>query len=537
MLPDMESYQAILRDHGRTVISCTEFSHIDHFDSLKPIIIGEEHMVVSENGEMVDYIVSVLQVEPKRTKGPGKYGKRDTTNDVKLCEIHLGKKFNIDNMSVELTQCCDDDKNANFIYDAPPNQVPCTHIIIWVKDKDGAHPYENFKILDDTDIEAIYDPAALLQWEYIAADESVTVSQFQTAENMEKTKEKLKSLVQSARKAVENFQNNVPNEYLPDDMDEEHRTLYMEELLDKKTIYEKRLLEYEEQHHPHPRKIILKKMKCSEAFRFNSHRPNQSDITPKGFLLWKHRDKIVVYTCNYISGWKYDVMRPDASTFIKGMNSAASRIADLETNYQQLETMYTFAMKTIRQEQENARAEARRKTVIQLRSVNECEKMFMKCVELPSFESYYKHASGLEEEKFFQDATTVYHGLWRIQDDARRVIKRLEEPHIVTSYDPMEDSDLSQLHESMREALRSMQTAMQAGAVQCLKTFECVGRTYDLQNIVQVILAEVESAIDQPTLVGRKRSHRDSAGGVGGAGGIANASIQALLLRLQSISI
>ncbi len=35
----------------------------------------------------------------------------------------------------------------------------------------------------------------------------------------------------------------------------------------------------------------------------------------------------------------------------------------------------------------------------------------------------------------------------------------------------------------------------------------------------------------------RKRSHRDSAGGVGGAGGIANASMQALLLRLQSISI
>jgi len=53
MLPNMESYQAILRDHGRTVISCTEFSHVDHFDSLKPIIIGEEHMVVSENGEMV----------------------------------------------------------------------------------------------------------------------------------------------------------------------------------------------------------------------------------------------------------------------------------------------------------------------------------------------------------------------------------------------------------------------------------------------------------------------------------------------------
>ncbi len=44
----------------------------------------------------------------------------------------------------------------------------------------GAHPYETFKALDGTDIEAIYDPAALLQWEYSAGDESVTVSQFQT---------------------------------------------------------------------------------------------------------------------------------------------------------------------------------------------------------------------------------------------------------------------------------------------------------------------------------------------------------------------
>ncbi len=60
-----------------------------------------------------------------------------------------------------------------------------------------------------------------------SSDESVTVSQFQTQENVDNTKEKLKSLVQSAYKDVENFQNNVPNEDFPDDMDEEDRTVYM----------------------------------------------------------------------------------------------------------------------------------------------------------------------------------------------------------------------------------------------------------------------------------------------------------------------
>jgi hypothetical protein len=533
----MESYEKILMDHGRTVISCTEFSHIDHFDSRKPIMIGEEHMVVSENGERVDCIVSVLQIEPRSTKGPRKYGQRDKTNDIKLCEIRLGNHFNIDNMSVELTQCCDDDKNANFIYDEPPNQVPCTHIIIWVRDKQGAHPYETFKALDGTDIEAIYDPAALLQWEYSAGDESVTVSQFQTAENMEKTKEKLESLVQSAHKDVENFQNNVPDDDLPADMDEEFRTLYMQELLDKKTIYEKRLLEYEEKHHPHPRKTILKTMKCSEAFRVSSDRSNQCNITPKAFLLWKHRDMIVVYTCKYISGWNYDVMRPYASTFIKGMNSA-HRIADLGTNSEELETMYSFAMKTIKQEQENTRAEARRKTVIQLRSVAECEKMFMKCVESPLYESYSKHASGPEEGKFFKDTATVYGSLGRIQDDARRVMQRFEEPdkQFVTSYDPMSESDKLRLYESMKAALQAMRTAMQSDIVKILKTFEYNDRTYDMEHILKRLLEDVEEKLRQERAASRKRPHDDSVGGVGGLRAPLT-SVSKLLSSLNSMNL
>jgi hypothetical protein len=538
MLPDMESYQKILQDYGRTVVPCEEFSHIENFDSHKPMIIGEENGErVSENGERVDCIVSVLQIEPRSMRNHRKYGQRDKSNDIKLCEIRLGKNFNIDNMTVQLTQCCDDDKNANFIYDEPPNQVPCTHIIIWVTDKRGVYPYETFTILDGPDIEATYDPAALLQWEYNAADESVTVSQFQTAENMEKTKEKLQSLVRSAHKDMENFQNNVPNEDLPDNMDEKFRTLYMQELLDKKTIYEKRLLEYEEQHHHRPRKIILKKMKCSEAFRFSRDIPLGSDITPTGFLLWKHCDMIAVYTCKYISGWNYDVMREDASTFIKGMTSA-HRIADLGTNSEELKTMYSVAMKTIKQEQENARAEARRKTVMQLRSVDECEKMFMKCVELPSFDIYPRHATTFEERKFFDDAVTVYGSLNRIRDDARRVMKRFEEPHkqFVISYNPMGESDKSRLYESMRTALQSMQTAMQANIVKSLKTFEYGGRTYDLESILNRLLEYVEEEIKPHRDASRKRPHDDSVGGVGGLGAPLT-SVSNLLLSLNSLNL
>jgi hypothetical protein len=81
ILPNMKSYQDILSQHGRTVVPCTEFSDIRHFNSCKPIIIGEEHMVVSENQERVDCIVSVLQIEPRSTSKPRKYGQtRDTSN-------------------------------------------------------------------------------------------------------------------------------------------------------------------------------------------------------------------------------------------------------------------------------------------------------------------------------------------------------------------------------------------------------------------------------------------------------------------------
>jgi hypothetical protein len=259
-------------------------------------------------------------------------------------------------MAVEVTQCCDDDKNANFLYDDPPNEVPCTHIIICVRDTRGgalALPYNDNTILRGLDIEAIYDPDALLQWEYSDGDRSLTVAQFQTADNREKTKEKLESLVRSARKDLENFQNNIPNEHLPwgtradmDDMDEDDRKLYMDGLVDKKTIYENRLSQYQEQNHSDPSKIILKTMKCEEAFRFSRFTPNKSDVLPKGFLLEKHPDVIVVYACNYMRGRQYDVMRPDVSTFIDGLH-AAYRIADLESNSAELETIYRFALRTI----------------------------------------------------------------------------------------------------------------------------------------------------------------------------------------------
>ena len=345
MSPDMESYEEILHSHGRVVVSCEEFSHNPDFNPRKCIRIGE----FIQLGEHGDRIVSVLQTEPR-----ARYATRNKTRDIKLCEIRLTEKFNVDNMTVQVTQCCDDENNANFLYDDPPNQVPCTHIIIWVKDKPGpALPYETHTILNGPDIEAIYDPDALLQWEYSDEDKSLTVAQFQTANNREKTKEKLESLVRSTTQDLENFQNDIPNEHLSwgtradmDDMDEDDRKLYMEGLVDKKTIYENRLLEYEEQHHSDPSKIILKTMKCEEAFRFSRFTPNKSDVLPKGFLLEKHPDAIVVYGCNYMRGRQYDVMRPDVSTFIDGLN-AAYRIADFESNSAELETIYRFALRTI----------------------------------------------------------------------------------------------------------------------------------------------------------------------------------------------
>jgi hypothetical protein len=189
--------------------------------------------------------------------------------------------------------------------------------------------------------------------------------------------------------------------------------------------------------------------------------------------------------------------------------------------------MYNFAMKTIKQEQENARAarekaraEARKKTVVQLRGVYECENMFMKCVESPLYESYFKHASGPEEEKFFKDAATVYGSMWSMQNDARLVNKQLQEPHkrFVTSHDPMSESEKMRLYESMKSALQAMRTAMQADIVKILKTFEYKDRTYDMEHILNIILEDVEEEIKlrQERAASRKRPHDDSVGGVGG---------------------
>jgi len=133
---------------------------------------------------------------------------------------------------------------------------------------------------------------------------------------------------------------------------------------------------------------------------------------------------IVMYACNYISGWTYDVMRPLEATFINGIP---------------------------------------------------------------------------EERKFFDDAVTVYGSITRRQDNARRIIKRLQEPHkqYVTSHDPMGNSEELSLYESMRTALQSMQTAMQAKIVESLKTFEYEGRTYDIEHISNRLLEKVEEEMNR----------------------------------------
>jgi hypothetical protein len=233
---------------------------------------------------------------------------------------------------------------------------------------------------------------------------------------------------------------------------------------------------------------------------------------------------IVMYACNYISGWTYDVMFPLEATFINGMN-ADRRIEKFE----ELCAMYNSVI-TTRNNWEKI-AEVRRKPVIQLRSVADCEKMFMKCVQLPSFDIYPRRDTTLQERKFFDDVVTVYGNIIHRQDTTRRVNKRLQEPHkqYVTSHDPMGNSEELSLHESMWTVLQSMQTAIQAKIVESLKTFEYEVRTYDMEHILNRLLENVEEEIkrllenveeetvsQRPT--SRKRPHHDSVGGAVGVG-------------------
>lgn len=543
----MQAYEDILHKYGRTEIQCRIFQNIPNFNSRKRIVIGETYRLVSEHEEVLDCIVDVLQTEP-RTMGDWSRA-RDKSKDVKLCEIRLGQNFKIDSMTVELFQCCENDEKANFTYMEPPNEVDCTHIIIWVKDKTGAHPHQVFTILDGEDIEAIYDPLTLHQWEYDRDDESVTVSQFHTEPDVGRIKEKLASFVQSSQQDIQDFQDRKPNDDLPSDMDEEDRTLYMQELQETKAIYEKRLSEYNEEHHSYPRKIILKTMKCSEAFRFSRNIPNKSDKIPTGFMLWKHGKRIVLYTCAYINGWPYELTRPLAAMFVttKGSNTSMwitnfkkTDYQDFGTKFAELNLMYNTICRQRKQRYAREQEHKRRNKLIELKDIFQCQKMFMKCIASPAFGIYQSMATTSEEVKFFDNACSVSGSIFRMHDDARRVRERFNEPHKqnMTSYDPMGNSEQLRLYETIRTSLQSMLAVMEKSFVNFFKTFRYEDHPYDMVCIMQHLLRDAEEGINVLGSVSSLGKRSGGSGG-GGAGGVntQQTSLSNLLICLNKMNV
>ena len=84
----MDHYNKDLQDNGITVIPCTFFEDIANYNGRKTIIIGEEFKCLRTNSDTLDYICQVLELEPCI------WGKvRDKTNDIKLCEVHLGPRL------------------------------------------------------------------------------------------------------------------------------------------------------------------------------------------------------------------------------------------------------------------------------------------------------------------------------------------------------------------------------------------------------------------------------------------------------------
>jgi hypothetical protein len=395
-------------------------------------------------------------------------------------------------------------------------------------------------MLDGTDIEAIYDPLTLHQWEYDRDDESVTVSQFHMQPDVERIKEKLGSLLQASQQEIQDFQNGKPVEGLPD-MDEEDRSLYMQQLTETKAIYETRLLEYNEEHHSYPRKIILKTIKCSEAFRFSRNIPNKSDKIPTGFMLWKYGKSMVMYTCAYINGWPYDLMRPLAAMFVKTTSNTASwtttfmktDFQDFGTKFSELNAMFSTLARQRKQQHAIEQEHKRRNKVIQLNDIFNCQKMFIRCVASPTF-AIHQEMKNAEEVEFFENACSVARCIHRMHEDARRVRERLQEPHKQNwmSYDPMGNSEELQLYQTIRKSLQSMQTKMEANESNFFKTFLCEDRTYDMVCVMQCLLRDAEEQINR---LGSVRSLGKRSGGVGEGGSAA--SLSNLLICLNRMNV
>jgi hypothetical protein len=138
-----------------------------------------------------------------------------------------------------------------------------------------------------------------------------------------------------------------------------------------------------------------------------------------------------------------------------------------------------------------------------------------------------------DEIEFLKYAITANQQIRMLQDDARHagVYGRLAEENIrkqtVVSRDSLGETDKIRIYTTMQEALQSMATLISDGEVEDIEMYKYGGRTYIMAKVVHTLMHNAAERIVELS----------ARFGTGNAPKVANASMQALLLRLQSISI
>jgi hypothetical protein len=138
-----------------------------------------------------------------------------------------------------------------------------------------------------------------------------------------------------------------------------------------------------------------------------------------------------------------------------------------------------------------------------------------------------------EEVEFLRYAISANQQIRMLQDDARHsgVYGRLAEENIrkqtVVSRDPLGETDKIRIYTTMQEALQSMATLISDGEVEDIKTYEYERHTYDMSKVVHTLMHNAaERIVELSARIGTDKAPK-----------VGNASMQELLLRLQSISI
>jgi hypothetical protein len=192
-----------------------------------------------------------------------------------------------------------------------------------------------------------------------------------------------------------------------------------------------------------------------------------------------------------------------------------------------------------------SRSPGRRAPKVKLWSVQEIEAQNGELMGLERsidvFQDYVKMAHtvknprdlNFDEIEFFKYAITANQQIRMLQDDARHsgVYGRLSGENIgkqtVVSRDPLGETDKIRIYTTMQEALQSMATLISEGDVEDIETYKYGGRTYIMAKVVHTLM---HNAAERIVELSTKLF------GTGKAPKVENASMQALLLRLQSIS-